>query len=209
MADPTSDPDTPLGDVVAPKRRSAGPRRSEASHAAIIAAAEALLAEKGPSAVTFEAVARRAGAGKPTLYRWWPTRTDLLIEVYDRQKQAALSRPDTGRLDGDLVILLTDLWRFWREGPAGRAYATIIAEAQDDPAARAGFAARLEDPAFPLTPIFERAVARGEVADRAEAAVLREFVAALNWFRLLTGRLDEAAIPALVAGLLGPRRTAR
>lgn len=35
--------------------------------------------------------------------------------------------------------------------------------------------------------------------------MLREYVAALNWFRLLTGRLDEASIPGLVAGLLGPR----
>lgn len=205
MITPMSDTPTSTAEPHAPRRRSAGPRRSEASHAAILTAAEELLAEKGPAAVTFEAVARRAGAGKPTLYRWWPTRTDLLIEVYDRKKEAALSRPDTGRVADDLVILLTDLWRFWREGPAGRAYAEIIAEAQDHPAARAGFAARLEDPAFPLTPIFERGVARGEIADRAEAVVLREYVAALNWFRLLTGRLDEASIPGLVAGLLGPR----
>jgi AcrR family transcriptional regulator len=150
--------DLSVSDTSAPHRRSCGPRRSDSTHRAILDAAEALLVEKGPSGLTFEAVARRAGAGKPTLYRWWPTRTDLLIEVYDRKKHAALSQPDTGRLDDDLVTLLTDLWRFWREGPAGRAYATIIAEAQDDPVARAGFAARLEDPAFPLTPIFERAV---------------------------------------------------
>lgn len=190
---------------VAHHRRSAGPRRSDASHQAILDAAERLLAEKGPAGLTFEAVARLAGAGKPTIYRWWPTRTALMLEVYDRHKSDALSRPDTGSLGGDLTILLRDLWRFWREGPAGRAYAAIITDAQNDEAAKHQFAVVLADPDFPLTPIFARAVARGEIADAARAAVLREYVAALNWFRLLTGRLDEADIPALVAGIVDPR----
>lgn len=192
-----------------PRRRSAGPRRSEASHAAIIAAAEEILAEKGFSGITFEAVARRAGAGKPTLYRWWPTRTALMLEVYRRHKDKALSRPDTGSLARDLEILLSDLWRFWREGPGGRAYAAIIGEAQHDDRARAALAGQLDDPEFPMTPIFQRAVARGEIADMAEAAALREYLAALNWFRLLTGRLDEADVPRLVAALVdrrGPHR---
>ena len=58
-----------------------------------------------------------------------------------------------------------------------------------------------------MSPIFARAVARGELADRREAEVLREYVAAMNWFRLLTGRLDEADIPALIATLLAGRGT--
>lgn len=186
-----------------PHRRSRGPRRSEETHRAVLDAAEAILAEKGPAGVTFEAVARAAGAGKPTLYRWWPSRTALMLEVYDRRKVDALSRPDTGSLAADLTILLTELWRFWRESPAGLAYVAIIADAQNDAVAKAAFAAVLGDPDFPLTPIFARAVARGEIADAARAAVLREFVAAMNWFRLLTGRLDEADVPTLVAGLLG------
>lgn len=189
----------------APRRRSHGPRRSEETHRAVLDAAEKILAEDGPAAVTFEAVARAAGAGKPTLYRWWPTRTALMLEVYDRRKVDALSRPDTGGLVGDLTVLLGELWRFWREGPPGRAYAAIIADAQNDAAAKAAFAAVLDDPDFPLTPIFARAVARGEIA-AAEAPVLREYVAAMNWFRLLTGRLDEADVPGLIDGLLGARR---
>lgn len=196
-------------DADTPQRRSVGPRRSEATHQAVIAAAEALLSEKGVPGVTFEAVARRAGAGKPTLYRWWPNRTALLLEIYDRRKMDVLGRPDTGRLADDLIALIGDLWRFWRDGPAGAAYAAIIIEAHDDPAARARIAAQLEDPDFPLSPIFARAVARGELADRREAEILREYVAAMNWFRLLTGRLDEADIPAQIATLLAGRGSRR
>lgn len=198
---------TPSG--AAPHRRSAGPRRSDATHRAVLDATEALLDESGIAGVTFEAVARRAGAGKPTLYRWWPDRIALLLEVYDRRKVAALSRPDTGTLAGDLTLLLGELWRFWRDGPAGRAYAAIISEAQSDDAAKTRVAAALDDPDFPLTPIFARALARGEIADAREAAILREFVAAMNWFRLLTGRLDEADIPALVATLIAGRAPPR
>lgn len=187
-------------------RRSAGPRRSDAAHAAILEAAETLLAEKGPAAVTFEAVARRAGAGKPTLYRWWRNRTALLFEVYDRQKSERLPSVDTGDLAADLVATLSDLWRFWRETPAGRAFAALVAEAQFDDDARTALAERLSDPHFPLRPLFDRALARGEIADAEEARILREFTVAMNWLRILTGRLDEAEIPALVAVLLGPRR---
>lgn len=199
----TDDRDPPLP----ASRRSSGPRRSDAAHAAILEAAETLLTEKGPAAVTFEAVARAAGAGKPTLYRWWRNRTALLLEVYDRQKGKRLPPVDTGGLSTDLIAALTDLWRFWRETPAGRAFAALVAEAQFDDDARAALADRLADPHFPLRPIFDRALARGELADATEARILREFTVAMNWLRILTGRLDEAEIPALVAVLLGPRRS--
>jgi AcrR family transcriptional regulator len=187
------------------QRRSCGPRRSEETHRAVLDAAEALLAERGPAGVTFEAVARRAGAGKPTLYRWWRNRTALLLEIYDRRKYETLRSTDTGALASDLVAMMTDLWRFWRDTPAGRAFAAVIAEAQFDDDARAALADRFSDPNFPLRPMFERALARGDLATPEEARALREYVVAMNWLRLLTGRLEEADVPALVAALLGPR----
>jgi AcrR family transcriptional regulator len=54
--------------------RRRGRPRSEKARVAILRAARALLAEGGPGAVTMEAVASRAGVGKPTVYRWWPDR---------------------------------------------------------------------------------------------------------------------------------------
>ena len=205
MMETSDETTTPETGEVKPSRRSCGPRRSDDTHRAVLDAAEALLAEKGPAAVTFEAVARAAGAGKPTLYRWWRNRTALLFEVYDRQKGKRLPPVDTGALASDLVATLTELWRFWRETPAGRAFAALVAEAQSDDDARAALGDRLADPNFPLRPIFDRALARGELADAEEARILREFTVAMNWLRILTGRLDAAEIPALVAVLLGSR----
>ena len=86
-------------------RRSIGARRNPASEEAILDAAEAVLRENGIAGFSIEAVARRARAGKPTIYRWWPHRTALMLDVYKRFKNAK-AFPDTGSLRGDLVSFL-------------------------------------------------------------------------------------------------------
>ena len=63
------------------RRRSIGSRRNPETQEAILEAAEALLLEGGVAGFSIEAVARRARAGKPTIYRWWPNKTALLLEV--------------------------------------------------------------------------------------------------------------------------------
>jgi AcrR family transcriptional regulator len=60
-------------DMAAGPRRRGRPRDLQI-RSAILDAARALLNELGPAALTMEAVAQRAGVGKPTVYRWWPNR---------------------------------------------------------------------------------------------------------------------------------------
>lgn len=67
--------------------------RSEAAHAATLRAATELLLERGPHAVTIEAVATRAGVAKTTIYRRWSGRGALLIDVL-RQFPLGLTSPD-------------------------------------------------------------------------------------------------------------------
>ena len=185
-----------------PSRVSAGPQRNDETHKAILDAAEELLTLGGAAAVTYEAVARRARAGKPTLYRWWPNKFLLLVEVYDRRKKARMSAPDTGSLIGDLGAFLAELWAFWRQG-SGQAFTAMIVAAQSSDEARAAlngyFANELGSP---LVGIIERARQRGEMAPTQSAASVREAVFAACWFRLLTGRLVDADIPALVTTMV-------
>ncbi|MET0700151.1 MAG: TetR/AcrR family transcriptional regulator [Mycobacterium sp.] len=56
-------------------------RRSEKSRVAIVNATRALLLERGFDGLTIEAVAARAGVGKQTIYRWWPSRPALVADV--------------------------------------------------------------------------------------------------------------------------------
>ncbi len=178
------------------RRASIGARRNPATEAAIIAAARELLEERGYAGFSFDEVARRAGAGKPTLYRWWPTRADMLVEVYSTEKAARMSAPDTGTLPGDLLTYTLALWAFWRDTPTGRAFRGLIAEAQAGEAAqillREKFLPeRLKD----VRAMFERAVGRAEIEADAVEDLIGLYVG-FNWFRLTTGRIDDDA-PAI------------
>src|SRR5437879_11732027 len=85
-------------------------RRSEKSRRAIYDAALALVGEVGYPRTTIEGIAARAGVGKQTIYRWWGSKADVLLEAFlDLSAQAAREAgqepyaiPDTGDLAGDL-----------------------------------------------------------------------------------------------------------
>ena len=173
-------------------RRSIGARRNPASQEAILDAAEDLLRESGIAGFSIEAVARRARAGKPTIYRWWPHRTALMLDVYKRFKNSR-NFPDTGSLRGDLLVFLQDhLLGFWNEGLCGTAYRAVVAEAQTDPEAAKLLNAYQADRKAHSARIVERAKARGEVPEETDAALLMDLVVSYAWHQLLLGQLDAA-----------------
>ncbi|MEU0369197.1 TetR/AcrR family transcriptional regulator [Streptomyces sp. NPDC006283] len=89
-------------------------RRSERSRRAIYDAALALVGEIGYAKTTIEGIAARAGVGKQTIYRWWPSKGAVLLEAFlDMAEQAAEAAgpdgyvlPDTGDLEADLRVVL-------------------------------------------------------------------------------------------------------
>ncbi|WP_405581555.1 TetR/AcrR family transcriptional regulator [Streptomyces sp. NBC_01092] len=89
-------------------------RRSEKSRRAIYDAALALVVEVGYPRTTIEGIAARAGVGKQTIYRWWSSKAEVLMEAFlDLGEQSAQSvghEPyaisDTGDLAADLKLVL-------------------------------------------------------------------------------------------------------
>ena len=77
-------------------------RRSQRAHRAILDAAYELALDRGPAKVTVEAMAARAGVGKQTIYRWWPTKGALLLDVLIGAVGAVSEMPDTGDVAADL-----------------------------------------------------------------------------------------------------------
>jgi len=187
-----------MGEAVAPGRKSIGAKRNPESADAIIEAAEAVLREAGYSGFSIEAVARRARAGKPTIYRWWPSKAALLIEVYQRQKR--VETPDTGNIEDDLVGFLKNLFAHWRDTPSGNVFRSLIAEAQSDAAAAAALADYSKGRRSHTGRIVERARMRNEVAADVDAEIVADMIASYAWRHLLTDRLDEdeAAIRKVV-----------
>ncbi len=173
------------------KRRSIGARRNPATEAAVIAAARDLLAERGFAGFSIDEVARRAGAGKPTIYRWWPHRADLLLEVYSAEPAVRVTDPDTGSLSGDLAALARAFLAAWRGSPAGEALRGLIAEAQGSEAALAVFWERFL-PAWTqsIRALLGRAARRGEI-EPADIDAVAELYSGFLWRRLLTGQTDD------------------
>ncbi|MGW1952065.1 TetR/AcrR family transcriptional regulator [Streptomyces sp. NPDC001920] len=90
-------------------------RRSERSRRAIYDAALALVGEVGYPRTTIEGIAARAGVGKQTIYRWWSSKADVLLEAFlDLSEQASrdagpeyeFAIPDTGDIAADLKAVL-------------------------------------------------------------------------------------------------------
>ncbi|MFJ4867563.1 TetR/AcrR family transcriptional regulator [Streptomyces sp. NPDC088757] len=99
----------------APRPAPDASRRSERSRRAIFDAALALVAENGYAKTTIEGVAARAGVGKQTIYRWWPSKAAVLLDAFlDLQVRAQEATgadagseiPDTGDLAADLKQVL-------------------------------------------------------------------------------------------------------
>ncbi|MFJ4341290.1 TetR/AcrR family transcriptional regulator [Streptomyces sp. NPDC088915] len=110
-------PKTTPGSTPGPASKPApdASRRSERSRRAIFDAALALVAENGYAKTTVEGIAARAGVGKQTIYRWWPSRAAVLLDAFlDLQVRAQEATgadagseiPDTGDLAADLKQVL-------------------------------------------------------------------------------------------------------
>ena len=110
---------------------SAGRPRSEVAHQAILDATLELLAEVGFSALTVEGVAQRAGVGKATIYRRWPSKLPLVVEAFG--ELPAFEDVDTGRLEADLKAMLTQYLKNFLSTPLATVYPSLAAERRHNP----------------------------------------------------------------------------
>ena len=141
MSEPTRDPSD--------RRASRGPRRSEASRRAILTAAFELVGEIGYQRLTIEGIAARAGVGKQTIYRWWPSKGAVLFDAFlalseDPDGDPAL--PDTGDLAADIKLVLRATVAELVDPRYDRPMRALTAAMLDDPELQAEYEQRLEAP---------------------------------------------------------------
>lgn len=101
---------------------------------AVLRAAAGLLAEVGYDHLTIEAIARRAGVGKPTVYRWWKSKAAVISEclLEGLILPGRLAMPRSGDLRTDLTTWLRAIFHYL-EGPDGNAFRSLIAVAAENP----------------------------------------------------------------------------
>lgn len=111
-----------------------GRPRSEEARTAVLHAVDDLVVEVGYSAVTLKGIAERAGVSRQTVYRWWSTKAEILLEASAIDARHELQVPPSDDPSDDLVGYLTALIRFLTISDAGAAYRALIGEAQHDKA---------------------------------------------------------------------------
>jgi AcrR family transcriptional regulator len=108
--------------------------RSAEARQAVLEAADDLLVERGFAGVTVEGIAARAGVAKQTVYRWWSSKVDVLMDALVEDMAEYLTPPDRGELGRDLRIHLARLAEFLTRSDPGAVFRALAGQAQHDPA---------------------------------------------------------------------------
>ncbi|MEV0162560.1 TetR family transcriptional regulator [Nonomuraea fuscirosea] len=184
-------------------------RRSERSRQAILDAARELVSEVGYAKLTIEAIAARAGVGKQTIYRWWPSKGAVVLDAFLALSEAGPERsmalPDTGDVAADLkTVMRATVAEFADpafEGPIRALNAEII----NDPALAAQYREKLAGPVDEAKKDRLRSAQRaGQLAADADLDLALELLYAPLYQRWLlrTGPLTPDYADALVEAFL-------
>src|SRR6516225_4008874 len=167
-----------------------GRPRSQEADRAILTATLDLLAERGLAAMSIEEVAARAGVGKTTIYRRWPSKGLLALDAFVASFREEQPLPDTGTLRGDLLSALHAWVRAVTQTPMGPMLTGLIAEAQHDPELRRAWRERVLEPLRGQHRIMlDRAIARGELPATVDQEVILDLFFGAAQHRLLLGHL--------------------
>lgn len=175
-------------------RRAPGRARSTASRVAILQATLKLLQTQPLQQLSIEAIAREAGVGKATIYRWWPSKAAVVIEAFLVNHVSRVVAPKGMKPSLALAEILRMLVKEYA-GREGRIVAQIIAEGQSDPEVLKEFRERFwygrRAMALELVNEARRA---GEFRDDIPAEIQLDQLFAPIYFQLLSGHapLDEA-----------------
>jgi AcrR family transcriptional regulator len=180
--------DRPPGPEAGPGRARRGRPRSEAADRAILRATTELLAERGLAGTSIEEVAARAGVGKATIYRRWPSRGVLALDAFLAEFAGLQPLSDTGTLRGDLLAALTGWVRAVTRTRAGPVLAGLVGEAQRDPVLAAAWRDRVLEPLRAQQLIMlDRAIQRGDLPADVDTDVILDLMFGAAYHRLLHG----------------------
>lgn len=189
--------------------KSRGRQRSIEAEVAILKATLYLLERKPLRKVTADAIAKRAGVSKATIYKWWPNKSLVALDAYLAGMTERVTMPDTGSAEKDFTEQLQSVMTFYKS-PLGRLFGQFIAEGQSDPGFLALFRERFlyarRDAARIM---WRRGVDRGEIREDIDAEIVLDLVYGPMIFRLLAGHgslSDQESAYMVEAVFNGARR---
>ena len=187
-------------------------RKARVRTAVLTAAADVLRAD-GYAGLTMERVAAQSGVAKTTLYRWWPTKAALCMDLYLDVAARELRDPDTGDVARDLKAIAETVISLQKRTVAGPAFIGLIAEAQISPETRTAFLAEFADKRRELTrTVLRRAIERGDIRRDTDIDLVIDVIGGATMFRLLQGhaplsrRFSDSLVDLVLAGCRNVRR---
>lgn len=145
--------------------------RVRRSRRTVLAATAELLFERGFYGATVDEISRRSGVARTTIYRHWPTRADLLRDACSTIGTPQ-NVPDTGNFETDVTALMTDLAQLLRTARWTSVLPSIIDAAERDPDVADMYSQLQLGYSAPFETVILRAVARSELPEDTDAALL-------------------------------------
>jgi AcrR family transcriptional regulator len=183
-------PDTlgaaPLGE--APVRRGRGRPRDPETDERITNAAAELLLQRGFDRTTVDDVAARAGVGKATVYRRWPSKEDLAVAAMETLYNVEMPEPDTGDIRRDLTESYRSVLAFVNTRDGAAFLRTSIAESVRDDRIAALHRESTERREDASRVTLERAIKRGQVRADIDIDSAIQWLGGLLAIRAITHR---------------------
>ena len=140
--------------------------------------------DNGYARLSMEAVARRAGVGKSALYRRWGSKQEMALSVLDELRVSVVPAPGTGSLYGDLHALARAFVTWVSDPRIAPILADLVAESIRDLNLREAVERLLRTPQRTQSqPIFDHAIARGELSQDADPELILELLASSIYWR--------------------------
>jgi AcrR family transcriptional regulator len=172
-------------DLVNPEPKRRGRQRSEESEEAILSAITALLRDKPLRDISIEEIARKAGVGKATIYKWWPSKAYIAFDAFSKKLTEMVPIRDTGSAERDFKEQLRSLFTFF-DTPAGLVFRHFLAEGQVDGEFASLFRDRFIKPRREMIGvIFDRAVERGQIRRGLDREVILDLIYGPGFYRIL------------------------
>lgn len=162
---------------------------SAVSHDRILDAVQSLLEEKSAKDLTIEEVSRCADVGKPTIYKWWPTKMSLVLDLFRKRIMVPVETPDSGDVEEKVQEQIQGLIR-QLNGFFGKVSRDIIAAGQSDPGVLDQYREICVRESHSLTrSLIQRAKEHGEIRQDVDPDLLIDMIYGPIYYRLMIGHL--------------------
>lgn len=186
------------------ERPHTGRRRNEASRQAILDASLRLLGESAGAPVTIDAIAKEAGVGKQTVYRWWPSKGAVLLDALTERSALQVPTPDSGSVRADLLAIIESTFRGAQSDSTAPALRTLVREAAHDPHLAELLRTFTAQRRAAVRTVLERGRERGELRADADLELLVDQFYGVFWYRFVLGHapLDDRVAERLTDSIL-------